>query len=115
MAEWLASDPGRFQSVREAEQGFQSSAKLLCAELSKAEAELMKTTCILHHQSHGSVCGEEPAQHHRTVVFQGGMWSCHQPDFRHTAHFHIPPQTCFSSFDYSVSVCRHLEYLPFLL
>lgn len=78
MADWLASDQGRFQSVREAEQGFQSSAKLLCAELSKAEAELMKTTCILHHQSHGSVCGEEPAQHHRTVVFQDGMWSCHQ-------------------------------------
>lgn len=27
------------------------------------------------------------------------------PDFRHTACFHIPPQTCFSSFDYSVRFC----------
>lgn len=27
------------------------------------------------------------------------------PDFRHTACFHIPPQTCFDSFDYSVRFC----------
>lgn len=57
MADWLTSDPDRLRSVREAEQGFQSLAKLLCAELSEAEAELMEATCILHHQSHGSMCG----------------------------------------------------------
>lgn len=48
MADLVPGDPGRRQSVSEAEHGFLSSAKLLSAELSKAEAELMPTVAGNH-------------------------------------------------------------------
>ena len=48
MADLVPGDPGRRQSVSEVEHGFLLSAKLLSAELSKAEAELMPTVAGNH-------------------------------------------------------------------